>query len=56
MVEEAEFGEGECTCRYIGLGGNDPDSYYRRDKWCPVHGMDPDQALDEKREREWDRP
>jgi hypothetical protein len=27
----------------------------RRDKWCPVHGLDPDDELDKLRDREWDR-
>lgn len=22
--------------------------------WCPIHGKDPDDALDEQRERQWD--
>ncbi len=42
----------ECTCRYVGLGGNDPDGYVKRDRWCPVHGEDPDRAREDRAERE----
>lgn len=24
-------------------------------KWCPVHGLDPDEEYEKTREREWDR-
>jgi hypothetical protein len=37
---------------------DDPDctcTTERRDRWCPVHGKDPDQAYEERRERQWDR-
>ena len=34
----------DCTC-----------TTYRRDQWCPVHGRDPDQAYEEKRDREDER-
>ena len=44
--------EDECTCRYFGLGGNDPDGYVKLDRWCPVHGQDPDDARDAKMERD----
>lgn len=50
-----EYGEGECSCRFMGRGGNDPDAYWRIDKWCPIHGIDVDRALEERRERERDR-
>ena len=53
-VGEDGYGEGECTCRQTGLGPNDPDAGWRLDKWCPVHGKDPDDALDEMRERQHD--
>ena len=48
---DEDFDSDDCTCRYIGLGGNDPDGHYRRDRWCPIHGDDPDSA----RERQQDR-
>lgn len=32
----------DCTC-----------TTERRDKWCPVHGKDPDEAYEELRERRW---
>jgi len=53
--DDESYGQGECSCRYIGRGGNDPDAYWRLDKWCPVHGRDPDDARDEMIERERDR-
>lgn len=34
----------ECTCTTA-----------RRDKWCPVHGLDPDDEYEKLRERQWDR-
>lgn len=27
----------------------------RRDRWCPVHGLDPDDEYEKMRERKWDR-
>ena len=33
-----------CTC-----------TTYRMDKWCPVHGLDPDDERDKRIERDWDR-
>lgn len=34
----------ECTC-----------TARRRDKWCPLHGIDPDEEREKRRERDWDR-
>ena len=34
----------DCTC-----------TTHRRDKWCPVHGLDPDDEMEKRRERDWDR-
>jgi hypothetical protein len=48
--EEDFFGKGDCTCRRTGLGGNDPDGGWRLDRWCPVHGEDPDTALERQRD------
>ena len=28
----------DCTCHYVGQGGSDPEAYYQRDRWCPIHG------------------
>ena len=44
-----------CTCQYVGLGGNDPDGYIRRDRDCPIHGADPDHALEAKRDEAMER-
>jgi hypothetical protein len=44
--DEGAYGEGECTCHRTGLGGNDPDAGWRLDRWCPIHGQDPDEARD----------
>ena len=44
-----------CTCRYVGLGGNDPDGHVRRDRDCPLHGADPDYALEAKRDEAMER-
>lgn len=27
----------------------------RRHRWCPVHGLDPDDEMVKHRERQWDR-
>jgi hypothetical protein len=35
----------DCTCYHHGR------RRHRRDKWCPVHGKDPDQAYEEQRDR-----
>ena len=45
----------DCTCTYRGLGGNDPDGYVQLNRWCPVHGDDPDRARDERMDREYGR-
>ncbi len=50
MTDTDDFGQGECTCRRMGLGGNDPDAYWRLDRWCPVHGEDPDYAWEDRRD------
>lgn len=37
---------------------DDPDctcTTSRRDQWCPIHGRDPDEERDKRRERDWDR-
>jgi hypothetical protein len=42
--------EDGCTCgRRLGAGG-----YRRIDKWCPIHGLDPDEERDKQIERDWD--
>jgi hypothetical protein len=48
--EEAR--EEGCTCRWRSLGGNDPDAHAELDEWCPVHGRDQDEALEDMRDRE----
>jgi hypothetical protein len=40
----------DCTCRVVGVNG-DPDQYIRLDKYCPVHGIDPDHAREDRRDR-----
>jgi hypothetical protein len=39
LPEEPYSDDPECTC-----------TTYRLDKWCPVHGKDPDAAYDERRD------
>ncbi len=34
-----------CTCQWIGANG-DPDQHIKRDRDCPLHGIDPDAARD----------
>ena len=44
----------DCTCRTPVAKSTDIDPpAYRsiRDKWCPVHGKNPDDAYDEMRDR-----
>jgi hypothetical protein len=48
--DDETFGEGECTCRRTGLGGNDPDAGWRLDRNCPIHGEDPDAARELRRD------
>ena len=47
----------ECTCRPPIVHSTDIDPPDGRilDKWCPIHGRDPDEAYEEMRERKWDR-
>ena len=47
----------ECTCRAPIVHSTDIDPPDGRilDKWCPIHGRDPDEAYEEMRERKWDR-
>lgn len=52
--DDEMFGQGECTCRRTGRGGNDPDAGWKVDKWCPIHGRDPDEEYEKMRERKWD--
>ena len=40
-----------CTCRYVGLGGNDPDGHIKTDRNCPLHGIDPDAERDRRMDR-----
>lgn len=40
--DDDDFGTGECTCHRTGRGANDPLAGWRVDRWCPVHGLDPD--------------
>lgn len=28
---------------------------HQHDKWCRVHGLDPDEEYEKRRERQWDR-
>ena len=48
--DDEPLGEGECTCRRIGRGSNDPDGGWRIDRWCPYHGIDPDAAREAQRD------
>jgi hypothetical protein len=44
----------ECTCRTPVARSTDidPPAYKSiRDPWCPVHGRDPDEAYEERRQR-----
>lgn len=43
-VEEPYCNDPECICTVA-----------RRDRWCPVHGLDPDDEYEKRRERKWDR-
>ena len=48
----------ECTCRtpYVRSTDIDPPAYRSiRDKWCPVHGKDPDEAYEEMRDQKGDQ-
>jgi hypothetical protein len=50
--------ERDCTCTTPVARSTDidpPEYKSIRDKWCPVHGRDPDAARDEMLERQWDR-
>ena len=51
--DEDEYGQGECTCRRTGRGGNDPEAGWRIDRWCPVHGLDPDAERERIRDEDW---
>lgn len=53
--DDESFGSGECSCRRLGHGGNDPDSGWRLDRGCPIHGEDPDAALEARRDDRRDR-
>lgn len=41
-----------CTCQVFppSRWGFDPDHTVKRDEWCPIHGRDPDDAADQRRE------
>jgi hypothetical protein len=42
-----------CTCRMSHVRSTDIDPpELILDKWCPVHGRDPDQAYEEWRDRQ----
>jgi len=50
----AEEENEECTCRtpHVRITDIDPPAYKSiRDKWCPIHGKDPDEAYEEMRDR-----
>lgn len=42
--EEPISEDEDCTC-----------TTRRRDKWCPVHGLDPDEEMEKRRERQIDK-
>jgi hypothetical protein len=45
-----------CTCRMSVVHSIDIDPPEPIiDKWCPVHGRDPDQAYEEWRERQYEK-
>jgi hypothetical protein len=43
-IEEPYCADPECTCTTA-----------RRDKWCVIHGLDPDEEMEKRRERQRDR-
>lgn len=51
--EPEDTDDEECTCRtpMVHSTDIDPPEYKSiRDKWCPVHGKDPDEAYEEARD------
>ena len=46
---ELEQNDRDCCCRH--RYGNDPGADYPPSRDCPIHGIDPDRARDEARER-----
>lgn len=56
MCGEYDLPDG-CTCSWRtthvhSASIDPPETYLRRDPWCPVHGRDPDEALEQQRENE----
>ena len=43
--EEPYCDDHECTC-----------TTYRKDMWCPVHGKDPDEEYEKRRDDDYDDP
>jgi hypothetical protein len=39
----------ECECRWSG-DPRDPDATKILNKWCPVHGKDPDEEYERRRD------
>lgn len=53
--EDHEISADGCTCRWSTVHSASVDPPHPiRDKWCPVHGMDPDQEYERRRDRDWD--
>jgi hypothetical protein len=39
----------DCSCTVVGVNG-DPDQWIRLDRYCAVHGLDPDDERDRDRD------
>jgi hypothetical protein len=53
-AEAAECARQDCTCRMSVVGPTDIDPpEVKRDKWCPVHGRDPDYERDRQIDEHW---
>jgi hypothetical protein len=48
---EAEDRESACTCRWSTINSASIDPPHKiPDKWCPVHGLDPDEEYERRRD------
>lgn len=44
-----------CTCRWSTINSMSIDPPHKiLNKWCPVHGRDPDEEYEKMRDREYD--
>ena len=57
MIRTRRGQRAQCTCRWSSINSASIDPPHRIvDKWCPIHGRDPDEEYQKLKDREYDEP